>query len=275
MPKCWRFSLSKTSNVVMFYGKTQDGSKIITRSKYVEIKSEKADTPEKAKWPEFKTCKFITEAIVSEGIDKGEMRRVCAEADCPIHHPKKQSTKADASFKAEQGKSRREQSLAIATGMRVLQTIVAAVPVRLMKRDFLFIAEQMLPLLDDKRLEMVARKLGIANTRMKDFHDLYSLSRLFSFEGQILSEAIVRTFERRKTRLPSAPPIAFTAEFFENESKQRQWTAFNGKNKLYIESVPLKTVVGDIEQFVMPLVRGVAMESQWNRSWQAGGPWQD
>lgn len=56
---------------------------------------------------ELKMCRFIAEAIVSEGIDKGEARRVCAEADCPIHHPKKQSTKADASFKAEQEKSRK------------------------------------------------------------------------------------------------------------------------------------------------------------------------
>jgi hypothetical protein len=117
-------------------------------------------------------------------------------------------------------------------------------------------------------------KLGIANTRMKDFHDLYSLSRLFSFEGQVLSEAIVRTFERRKTRLPSAPPIAFTAEFFEDESKQRQWTAFNGKNKLYIEAVPLKTVVSDIEQFLMPLVFGVTTQGHWSHYWQTGGPWQ-
>ena len=68
---------------------------------------------------------------------------------------------AKSSFKAEQDKSRREQALANATGMRVLQTIVAAVPVRLMKRDLLFIAEQMLPLLDDKRQEMVARNRGI------------------------------------------------------------------------------------------------------------------
>ena len=143
------------------YGQQQEGSKIITRSKYVEIKSEKPDTPEKAKWPEFKTCKYTTEAIVSEGIDKGELRKVCAEADCPIHHPKKQSTKADSSFKAEQDKRRREEALANATGMRVLQTIAAAVPVRLMKRDFLFVAEQMLPLLDDKPLEIVTRNRGI------------------------------------------------------------------------------------------------------------------
>lgn len=118
-------------------------------------------------------------------------------------------------------------------------------------------------------------KLGIANTRMKDFHDLYSLFRLFSFEGQVLSEAIVRTSERRKTRLPSALPTAFTAEFFEDESKQRQWTAFNGKNKLHIESVPLQTVVGTIEQFIMPLVRGVTTEGHWSRSWRVGGSWQD
>lgn len=118
-------------------------------------------------------------------------------------------------------------------------------------------------------------KLGIANTRMKDFHDLYSLSRLFSFEGQVLSEAIMRTFERRKTRLPSALPTAFTAEFFEDESKQRQWTAFNAKNKLYIKSVPLKTVIGSIEQFIMPMLLGVAAEGGWNRSWPGGGPWRN
>ena len=176
------------------YGKTQDGSKIITRSQYVEIKSEKPDTPEKAKWPEFKTCRFIAEAIVSEGIDKGEVRRVCAEADCQIHHPKKQSNKADASFKAEQDKSRREQALANATGMRVLQTIVAAVPVRLMKRDFLFVAEQMLPLLDDKRLEMVARNRGI---RAKEGESAAKLLTAFlrkaeeGVVGKLIVEAVI------------------------------------------------------------------------------------
>jgi ParB family chromosome partitioning protein len=143
------------------YGQQQDGSKIVTRSKYVEIMPEKPDTPEKAKRPEFKTCKFTTEAIVAEGLDKGELRKVCTEPTCPIHHPKKQTTKADASFKAEQEKRRKEEALANTTGMRVLQTIVAAVTVRLMKRDLLFIAEQMLPLLDDKRLEIVARNRGI------------------------------------------------------------------------------------------------------------------
>jgi hypothetical protein len=119
-------------------------------------------------------------------------------------------------------------------------------------------------------------KLGIANSRMKDFHDIRALSELFPFGGPVLAEAIVRTFERRKTALPtiSAPPRAFTSEFFEDESKQRQWGAFNTKNRLYIDAVPLKRVVDDIERFLMPLVIGVANKENWNWSWPAGGPWQ-
>ena len=143
------------------YKQQPEGEKTIPRNKYVEIREEKPDTPEKAKWPEFKTCKYTTEAIVSDGIDKGELRKVCTEPTCPVHHPKKQTPKADASFKAEQEKRRREEALANATGIRVLQSIVAAVPVRLMKRDLLFVAEQLLPLLDEKRLEMAARNRSI------------------------------------------------------------------------------------------------------------------
>jgi ParB family chromosome partitioning protein len=176
------------------YGQQQEGSKIVTRSKYVEIRPDKPDTPEKAKWPEFKTCKYTAEAIVSDGIDKGELRKVCTEPDCPVHHPKKQPTKANASFKAEQDKRRREEALANATGMRVLQTIVAAVPVRLMKRDLLFIAEQMFPLLDDKRQEMVARSRGI---RPKDGESAGKLLTAFvrkadeSALGKLIVETVI------------------------------------------------------------------------------------
>lgn len=98
---------------------------------------------------------------MSDGIDKGEFRKVCTEPTCPVHHPKKHTPKADASFKAEQEKRRRDEALANATGIRVLQSIVAAVPVRFMKRDLIFIAEKMLPLLDEKRLEIVARNRSI------------------------------------------------------------------------------------------------------------------
>jgi predicted nucleotidyltransferase component of viral defense system len=120
-------------------------------------------------------------------------------------------------------------------------------------------------------------KLGMANSRMKDLYDLRLLSQLFPFGGEVLAEAVVRTFERRKTAIPTnaAPPRAFTAEFYEDESKQRQWGAFNTKNRLYIEAVPLKRVMADIERFLMPLLTGLTIAGHWKRSWPAGGPWQD
>lgn len=143
------------------YGQQPEESKIVSRSRYVEVREDKPDSPEKAKWPEFKTCKHTTEAIIAHGMDKGQVRMVCTEPNCPIHHPKKQPSKVDSSYKAEQEKRRKEEALANATGARMLETIVAAVPVRLMKRDLLFLAEQMLPLLDERRLEMVGRSRGI------------------------------------------------------------------------------------------------------------------
>jgi ParB family chromosome partitioning protein len=158
------------------YGQQAEGTKLIPRSKYVEIRPDKPDTPEKAKWPEFRTCKHTTEAIVAEGNDKGELRKVCTEPTCPVHHPKKQTSKADASFKAEQEKRRKEEALANVMGMRALQSIVAAVPVRLMKRDLLFVAEQLLPLLDQKRLEIVGRNQGI---RAKDGEPIAKLLTAF------------------------------------------------------------------------------------------------
>jgi ParB family transcriptional regulator, chromosome partitioning protein len=180
--------------ISMAYKQRAEGEKAIPRNKYVEIREEKPDTPEKAKWPEFKTCKYTTQAIVSDGIDKGELRKVCTELTCPVHHPKKQAPKADANFKAEQEKRRREEALANATGIRVLQSIVAAVPVRLMKRDLLFIAEQLLPLLEEKRLEMVARNRSI---KAKDGESVAKLLTAFvrkadeSTIGKLVIETVI------------------------------------------------------------------------------------
>jgi ParB family transcriptional regulator, chromosome partitioning protein len=149
------------------YGQQKDGSVTLPRNQYVEIRPEKPTTKEEAIRPEFKTCKYTTEAIVSEGIDKGELRKVCTEANCPVHHPKSRPQKVadDAKWKAEQEKQRREQAIANVTGLRVLAAVSAAVPVRLLKRDLLFILERLVSALDENRLEMLARQHGIRQKR--------------------------------------------------------------------------------------------------------------
>ncbi len=147
------------------YGQQQEGSSTLPRNKYVAIRAEKPKTKEEANRPEFKTCKYTTEAIVAEGTEKGELRKVCASPDCPVHHPKKQQTRTDATFKAEQEKRRREEALAQATGIRTLAAIVAAVPVRLMKRDLLFVAARLTAMLDDRRVAGLIRQHGMGKRK--------------------------------------------------------------------------------------------------------------
>jgi hypothetical protein len=118
-------------------------------------------------------------------------------------------------------------------------------------------------------------KLGIANTRMKDFHDLNSLASLFPFASSSLSEAIRRTFERRKTPLPQeALPTALTAEFYNDATKQKQWEAFVSKNKLYIAPITLQEVTDSIQAFVIPVLPSPASENAPDLKWEPGGPWQ-
>jgi ParB family chromosome partitioning protein len=154
-------SKPKLVQISTSYGTMPEGVVAIARNKYVELRADKPKTPEMAKLPEFKTCRFMSEAIVTVGIEKGEVRKVCVNPECPIHHPKKQPNKANVNAKAEQEKERREEVLANSTGLRVLSSIVAAVPVRLMKHDLLFIIETLLPLLDERRLQTLSRSRGI------------------------------------------------------------------------------------------------------------------
>lgn len=65
-------------------------------------------------------------------------------------------------------------------------------------------------------------RLGIANSRMKDFYDVWILLREFDFKGEILCKAIQATFERQKTPLPESTPLALSTEFSKDTIKQTQ-----------------------------------------------------
>jgi ParB family chromosome partitioning protein len=88
-----------------------------------------------------------------------------------VHHPKpsvRSRGASDAQWKAEQEKRRREEAIANATGMRVLSAIAAAVPVRLTKRDLLFVAERIANLLDENRVSILARQFSIKKAKDND-----------------------------------------------------------------------------------------------------------
>jgi hypothetical protein len=117
-------------------------------------------------------------------------------------------------------------------------------------------------------------KLGIANTRMKDFHDLKTLSELFQFDSRSLVDAIQRTFERRKTVLPlDEPPTALTAEFYGDTAKMAQWNAFVSKNKLYVQPSTLESVMTPIREFLMPLMQAEILSGKRRIRWGPSTGW--
>ena len=151
------------------YRAQAEGSTVLSRGKYVAISEERPADKEQAKRPEFKTCKYATEAIITEGEGQGTIHKVCTHAACSVHHPKAKQEARDeaqqAKWKAEQEKLRREEAIANTTGLRVLSAIGSAVPVRLLKRDLLFIAEWLLSVMDENRIEAIARQHGIRQKR--------------------------------------------------------------------------------------------------------------
>jgi len=116
--------------------------------------------------------------------------------------------------------------------------------------------------------------LGIANSRMKDFYDLFVLARDFTFDGDILVRAIKATFKRRKTEIPVDPPLALTDEFGRDEAKSVQWKAFVRKNGLEKETPEFPELLSRLRDFLLPPVRAAsAGHAPVPRKWTKGGPW--
>jgi ParB family chromosome partitioning protein len=176
------------------YNKPQDGSPVLPRSKYVAIREEKPKDKEQAQRPEYKTCKFTTEAIIAEGSDKGTIHKVCVNPECPVHHPKQrpQQVADNAKWKAEQERERREAAIANTTSIRVFEAITEAVPVRLMKRDLLFVAERLVSLMDENRLIAVARQHSIRKAKDNDSIGKLFVAYLRRAEESILGSVLVQ-----------------------------------------------------------------------------------
>ena len=122
-----------------------------------------------------------------------------------------------------------------------------------------------------EKVEAMVR-LGLANSRMKDFYDIYLISRLFEFEGKLLVRAFRATFDRRRTPLPDDEPVALTSEFSGDRAKNNQWNAFLRKSGLG-EEVDLAQAIKEITAFVNRPFEAAVSQQDWQGFWPAGGPW--
>ena len=123
----------------------------------------------------------------------------------------------------------------------------------------------------EKLQAMVA--LGIVNSRMKDFYDIWVLARDNAFDGSLLSEAVRCTFERRRSPLPTSPPVALTSEFSDDPAKAVQWRAFLRRGRLVAGEPGLDEVIDFLAGFLLPMLGLGEAEAAVKGEWPPGGPW--
>jgi hypothetical protein len=90
--------------------------------------------------------------------------------------------------------------------------------------------------------------LGITNSRMKDYFDIWMLSLHSDFDGDTLRRAIRATFDRRNTTLSAGIPFGLSDSFAQDAQKQTQWEAFLKKNKL--QAPRLEGIVAALRDFI-------------------------
>lgn len=106
--------------------------------------------------------------------------------------------------------------------------------------------------------------LGDANSRYKDFYDIYFLADSYNLDGTELKEAIKATFEYRKTGFSDI--FAFTDDFITSEIHQRRWHAFTKKKKTLL-NVELLEVIDVIKSVLLPIVESIRDNKEYRLKW--------
>ena len=113
--------------------------------------------------------------------------------------------------------------------------------------------------------------LALANSRMKDFFDIFGLAETRTFDGETMRLAVAATFARRRLRSPANAPRAHR-EFAEHPQKRRQWAAFVRRTRRP-DLADLTPVVEVLAGFLWPVLEAARKGELWLHKWKPGGPW--
>lgn len=116
-------------------------------------------------------------------------------------------------------------------------------------------------------------KLGLLNSRMKDFYDIWIIMCQFNFNGSKLAEALKRTFEHRKTSLPQGKPLFAEEIYDERSDRQTLWKAFLKKGDIKYTPEKLSIIAREIEDFLIEPLDAVNKKYEFNGKWEAHGQW--
>lgn len=118
-------------------------------------------------------------------------------------------------------------------------------------------------------------EIGLANSRMKDYHDIWMLSRTLEFDGQDLANARRATFQRRGTELPAETPAELTREYTGQPETSRMWDTYRKGFPEPVSNLPedLQQVADAIAVFVMPTAIAAASGAAFGKTWTPISGW--
>jgi hypothetical protein len=114
--------------------------------------------------------------------------------------------------------------------------------------------------------------LGMLNSRLKDYFDIWLLSRLYSFEGRLLAQAIGATFQTRSTAVESEP-VGLSDAYGQDKARLMQWAAFQRRHQLSTGPADLSDLVAVVRGFATPVLSATAKHLEFYSTWKPGGPW--
>lgn len=106
--------------------------------------------------------------------------------------------------------------------------------------------------------------LGLANSRYKDFYDIYCLAIEYDLDGDILKEAIAETFNHRQTQINEIG--AFKDSYTNDAVNQQRWNSFIKKKKT-INRISLNETISVIKELIMPIVDSIENNTSFNCKW--------
>jgi hypothetical protein len=123
-----------------------------------------------------------------------------------------------------------------------------------------------------EKLQAIIR-LGLRNSRIKDYFDIDYIASNFEFQGAVLGEAIRRTFERRRTPIRADTPIGLTTEYWQDPRRTAQMRAFAKRARLEPRELNSDQMIERLQGFVVPILRCLSTEEEFHGTWRPGGPW--
>jgi len=110
--------------------------------------------------------------------------------------------------------------------------------------------------------------LGELNSRIKDYFDVWFLSRQFEFDGKRLLEAIAKTFDNRKVDMEMLnTSTIFASDFRQDQIKNVQWQSFVSRNDLDIAPHSFGDAMEEISKFIFPVLAAFKDKTQFTKHW--------